>query len=260
MTRARALKEIIRIRAARTGERYTTARRHVLSSLQPRTPNPLTLTPRPVPVVRPLAKAAATRGAVSDEKSLEKTGYDLDHWFEVLDKFGAVEKGHTAAARLLYDVHKVPGWYAQGITVAYERVRGVRGVNQRCDGDYEVSASKVVSASVTDVVKALTAPRLRKRWASGLDAPLVTALAAALDHKASKGIIVRPDGLGRYRYKWGNTTVQLYLQPKPGGKVSVVATNGKLADAAMVEARRAQWREMLNALARLYPATKKRAV
>ena len=33
MTRAKALKNVIRARAAKTGERYTTARRHVLSEL-----------------------------------------------------------------------------------------------------------------------------------------------------------------------------------------------------------------------------------
>ena len=33
MTRARALKQVIRARAAKTGERYTTARRHILKEL-----------------------------------------------------------------------------------------------------------------------------------------------------------------------------------------------------------------------------------
>ena len=33
MTRARALKQVIRARAAKTGERYTTARRHILREL-----------------------------------------------------------------------------------------------------------------------------------------------------------------------------------------------------------------------------------
>ena len=36
MTRARALKHTIRARAAKTGERYTTARRHVLRELNQR--------------------------------------------------------------------------------------------------------------------------------------------------------------------------------------------------------------------------------
>ena len=34
MTRARTLKQVIRARAAKTGERYTTARRHVLNDLR----------------------------------------------------------------------------------------------------------------------------------------------------------------------------------------------------------------------------------
>ena len=38
MTRARALKQIIRTRAARTGERYTTARRHVLKTIEANVP------------------------------------------------------------------------------------------------------------------------------------------------------------------------------------------------------------------------------
>jgi len=38
--------------------------------------------------------------------------------------------------------------------------------------------------------------------------------------------------------------------PKPGGKVSLVVTNSKLAGASMVEERRALWRTAVNALAR----------
>ena len=106
MTRARALKQVIRARAAKTGERYTTARRHVLKDLQGRAA-PST---RPRSTTPPRAAAAgSSKGSVSDAKSLEKTGHGLDHWFEVLDRFGAVEKGHTAAARHLYEAHHIDG-------------------------------------------------------------------------------------------------------------------------------------------------------
>ena len=90
----------------------------------------------------------------------------------------------------------------------------------------------------------------------GVDARLVKALSSALDSPASKGIVVRADGLGRYRYKWGDTTVQLYLLPKAGGKLSIVATNSKLAEGTMVEERRAQWRKALDALAQLFSQSK----
>jgi hypothetical protein len=248
MTRARALKQVIRARAAKTGERYTTARRYVLKDLQQRTapsaPPRSTTAPRS-------AAAGSSKGSVSDAKSLEKTGHGLDHWFDVLDRFGAVEKGHTAAARHLHDAHHVDGWYAQGITVAYERARGVRALNQRCDGEYEVSVSKVVAADTTDVIKAFTETRRRRRWVEGVDGRLVSALSAALDSPAPRGFVVRADGQARFRYKWDGTTVQLYLLPKPGGKVSVVVTNTKLPGAAMVEERRKQWRMALRAVAAL---------
>jgi hypothetical protein len=246
MTRARALKKVIRARAAKTGERYTAARRHVLKELQQQT----SASSRPTgAAAKRAAASSSTKGSVSDAKSLEKTGHGLDHWFSVLDRFGAVEKGHTAAARHLYEAHHVEGWYAQGITVAYERARGVRVLNQRCDGEYEVSVSKVVAAGTAEVIRAFTEPLRRQRWAAGVDPSLVGAIAAAIDGPAPKGFVVRPDGQARFRYKWDDTTVQLYVLPKPGGKVSLVATNTKLPAAAMVDARRAQWRTALAKIA-----------
>lgn len=249
MTRARALKQTIRARARKTGERYTTARRHVLKEAGQRPVSsiaPASSAPKPAP--RPAAVAPA-KGGVSPARVLEKTGQPLDYWFDVLDRFGAVEKGHTAAARHLYEAHAVPGWYAQGITVAFERARGVRAVNQRYDGEFEVSVSKVLTAGTAKVLEAFTDARQRRRWAEAADKGLERALAAAFDGSASKAFVVRPDGQGRFRFKWDDTTVQLYLAPKPGGKVSLVATNTKLAGQSMVDERRRQWRVALTALA-----------
>ncbi len=231
MTRARALKQAIRARAAKTGERYTTARRHLVA-------------PAPAAPAPP-----ASKGALSDSKTLEKTGHGLEHWFAVLDSFGAVEQGHTAAARHLHDAHQVDGWYAQGITVAYERARGVRAVNQRVDGAFEVSASKVLAGDTASVIAAFTDPRRRCQWIGSADHQLAKALSSALTDKSSKGFVVRPDGQARFRYKWDGTTVQFYLLPKAGGKVSLAVQHTKLTEARAVNERRAQWEEAFAALA-----------
>jgi hypothetical protein len=98
-TRARAIKAVVRARAAKTGERYTTARRHVLRELN-----------SPASPASP-ASPPSTKGGLSDKKSIEKTGHDLAHWFAILDRFGAIAKGHTASTELLYKQHNVPGWY-----------------------------------------------------------------------------------------------------------------------------------------------------
>lgn len=247
MTRARALKHVIRARAAKTGERYTTARRHVLNRLKLVTTNEPSRAPEPRGPAATRAKGKRD-SPISEAKFIAKTGHGFDHWFAVLDKFDGVKKGHTASARHLYEAHGVDGWYAQGITVAYERARGVRVANQRCDGAFEVSVSKTIPGDAKAIVAALTDPN-RRRQIKSSDATLVPALAHALAAPKSKGFVIRPDGLGRYRYKWGDTTVQFYLVPKPGNKVSVTVTNMNLANSGAVEERRAVWREMLHSLA-----------
>src|SRR5688572_28123798 len=243
MTRARALKHTIRARAAKTGERYTTARRHVLRELSEKAP-----AARVAPVA-PVTPAKTPKGAISDASVLKKTGHDLAHWCAVLDKFGAVEKGHTASARHLYETHGVDGWYAQGITVSYERERGVRGVNQRCDGAWEVSVSKTVTATTAQLVKAFTDARKRNDWISEADPKLAKAMADGVADKKSKGFVVRPDGLARFRYRWDGTIVQLYAYPKPGGKMALTVQHTKLADGDAVERYRGQWKTAFNLLA-----------
>jgi len=240
MTRARALKQVIRARAAKTGERYTTARRHILRELKPNSP---------AAPVAPVAPAKTTKSVMSDAAFLKKTGHGLDHWFAVLDRFGAVEKGHTAAARHLHETHGVDGWYAQGITVSYERERGVRAVHQRLNGQFEVSVSKTLNATAKQVAKAFSDARTRAAWISEADATLAAALAKGLADRKSKGFVIRPDGLGRFRYKWNDTTVQLYLTPKSKEKISVVVTQMKLPSADSVELQRRQWKTALGLLA-----------
>jgi hypothetical protein len=252
MTRARALKQIIRARAAKTGERYTSARRHVLNNLEASVRGP-----RPTAAPDKTPEAAAqppAKGSVSDATSRAKTGHGLDHWFAVLDTFDGVAKGHTASARHLYDDHNVPGWYAQGITVAYERARGARTLHQRMSGEYEVSVTKTVNGDTRTVARAFTDAKRRGKWLPAADAELGSALIAALKAKLSKGFVIRPDGMGRYRYKWGKTTVQFYLIPKGTDRTSVVVSHLKLQDAAAVETSRGQWRAALAALARLFTA------
>jgi hypothetical protein len=261
MTRARAFKKVIRARAAKTGERYTTARRHVLSEIQRTARAPMvdvnkTTTVATPAVVTPIDIPTVTKGTVSDARAREKTGHGLDYWFNVLDRFGAVDKGHSAAARHLFDVHGVSGWYAQGITVAYERARGVRAVNQRCDGAFEVSVSKVLPAATATVIKAIADTRNRRRWASNVDPQLVKALSSALSGKNSRGFVVRPDGLARFRYKWDDTTVQFYVVPKTAAKVSLTVQHTKLATAETVDERREQWRGAFTALAEYVRAAK----
>jgi hypothetical protein len=242
MTRHRALKQSIRARAAKTGERYTTARRHVLRELNP----PAGASNAPLQAKNPAA--AATKGGLSNAKTIEKTGHDLAHWFDVMDRFGGAEKDHTTLTKHLYDKYDLPGWYCQGIVVAYERARGKRVINQKCDGSFEVSVSKVIAANVPALVKMLSDAKLRKRWTAKADAALVKALEAGLKDSRSKGFVLKPNGEARHRYKWDGMTVQFNVYPKGADKTSIVAQQ-TLPGAAAVEPFRALWKAAFAAIA-----------
>ena len=71
-------------------------------------------------------------------------------------------EGHQIA-RWLNEVHQVDGWWAQSITVGYERARGMRAVYQKADG-FAASASKTVGVPVERLYAAFADEALRARW------------------------------------------------------------------------------------------------
>jgi hypothetical protein len=246
MTTQKKLKKAIRTRAQKTGESYSAARRQVLQARRKRSA-PRAVAP-PFPPSRAAGKpVSVTKGAVSDATVVKKTGHDLAHWFAVLDKLASA-KGHTDRARFLYEEHGVPGWHAQGITVAYERARGLRVPYQSCDGDFQVTVSKAVGATAAQVVAVLSDTRRRAAWLSGADGELARALEAAFKGPKPRAFKVRDAMNAHLRYPWDGTTVEIRVTGKVKGSTTVAVGNMKLTDTEMVEDRRARWRAALNAL------------
>lgn len=231
MTQQKKLKKAIRARSEKTGESYTSARRQILLAREE---------PPPPPAPKPPAK----RG-ISDESVLKKTGHGLDHWFGILDAFGGMTRGHTAMAAHLHKEHGIPGWHSQGITVAYERARGLREMNQACTGKFQVSVSKTVPATVAEVVEALQSTA----WLQGADPGLAQALDAAFTGDKPREVKTKGSDYAWLRFPWDGRTVEIRITGKPKG-ASVVADNSDLPDSALVEQRRAQWRAALEGLKR----------
>jgi hypothetical protein len=252
MTQQKKLKQAIRTRSEKTGESYTAARRQVLAALEKSSQPSPAPEPPPAPVapletVPTAPETKPPRGGVSDKSIREKTGHGFDHWFAVLDAFGAADKGHTAIAAHLYNEHGVPGWHSQGIAVAYERARGLRQVNQSCAGTFQVSVTKSVPASVAEVVDALTNAERRAAWLEGADPALVEALDAAFIGPKPREVKTKGSDNAWVRYPWGDSRIEIRITGKPKG-ASVVADNQKLDGPEHVEERRAQWRAALEGL------------
>jgi len=82
-------------------------------------------------------------------ESIEKaTNKPWEQWVSELDASGARKLSHKELARILYDQldGKIDnhGWWAQGITVAYEQHIGKRIPGQLANGLFELSVSKTI--------------------------------------------------------------------------------------------------------------------
>ena len=251
MTQQKKLKKTIRARSEKTGESYAAARRQVLLARDktPQEPQEEKIeTPAPVPEA-PAKAQAKKKGEITDESARKATGHGLDHWFAVLDAFGAAGKGHTAAAAHLARDHGVPGWHAQGITVAFERSRGLREMNQSCTGKFQVSVTKTVPVPVARVVEALKDAGQRAAWLADADPGLAQAFEAALSGDKPREVKSKGDDLAWLRFKWDGSSVEMRITGKSTG-ASVAVGNEDLPDAALVEPRRAMWKVALEGLRR----------
>lgn len=233
MTQGKKLKRRIRERAARTGESYAAARRHVLNEVDDAREE------------RSREGAAEARrqpatGAVTEVRCIEVTGHGFDHWIAVLDRFGAAKQGHAASARHLQHDHGLSAWYAQSLTVVYERARGLRVCNEG-SGGFQVSVSRVLPAPYEAARRYLVDPAARDTWLDEVDVGVAEQIRAADLRSRDDAVWVR--------LRFPESRVELRISAK-GEKSSTVARVEQLPDAEAVEPARAAWRSVLEALKR----------
>lgn len=178
----------------------------------------------------PAAKSSISSAAVE-----AKTGKPLESWFRLLDKAKANTWPHRETAAWLHAAHALPGWWCQMITVEYERARGLREVNQKCNGQFAASASKTLPVPVASLYHAWNNTRLRAQWLGGAKLTVRT----ATENKSMR--ITWPDG----------SSVNVNFWNKGPAKSQVSIDHDKLPDAAAVAQSKAHWKEALARLSTL---------
>jgi hypothetical protein len=171
---------------------------------------------------------------IGDKAVREKTGKGWDDWFAVLDEAGAAEKTHAEIAILLGEEHGMPGWWAQTVTVEYERARGLREEHERPEG-YQVGASKTIGVPVAEVWRAWEDPELRKRWLPHAELSLRTA--------------TEPRTM---RFDWGEGgRVVAYFEEDEKAKTRLSVQHELLPDSEAAERWKTFWRVRVAALKEL---------
>ena len=172
---------------------------------------------------------------MSDEALLRGSGKLIAEWLRILDGWGATAHTHTEIARWLVAEHGIGGWWAQGVTVAYERARGMRAMHQRPDG-YSVSVSRTIAAPAGATLAAFGSASRRRRWLP--DAPMRQRRTTAANSA---------------RFDWAEppSRVGVLLTPKGVARTQVTVTHERLPGAGDIERMRTHWRGRLAALKEL---------
>jgi hypothetical protein len=211
MTRQESLKRRIRQRMEKTGERYTAARHHLLGETQ--------------------GRRWISTPETSEESVREATGRGWDEWCDVIEASPVAEADHGATAAYLIDEVGVDGWWAQAVTVGFERITGRRLPHQRPDGTFTVSKSKTLDLD-RDELKALL-----------LDDEAHADLFPGLETE----IRSRP-GSRDPRIALGGGSALFSLDPTDDGRVRLTVSHERLPRPEDVERWREYWGEWLEAL------------
>lgn len=169
---------------------------------------------------------------LSNEKLVEATGRNWDEWLELLDRAGAIKRTHTEIARWLTEEQGVAGWWAQSITVGYERARGLREPGQRADG-WSVTASKTIEVPVEKVFAAFEKESIRDEWLPEAELHLRTATAPV-----------------SARYDWGDGSTRLIVsfESLEPARSRVALEHERLPDSEVAERMKIWWRERVGVL------------
>jgi hypothetical protein len=218
MTSQKDFKRLVRGRMRKTGEAYTAARAHLLKH-------------KPTSASSSANDYARLAGK-SDAIIKERTGCTWERWVKALDRAKAHQWPHREIAKHVMEKYKIPGWWAQTVTVGYERIKGLRAVGQRRDGSYEANKSKTFAVPLSRLYRAFHDTRTRGRWLPGID----LSVRAATPDKSMR--VTWPD----------RTVLVIGFTSKGAGKSQVALQHTKLPDGDTASRLRRYWADRLDAL------------
>ena len=214
MTKQETFKRRVRARMAKTGERYGAARRVLID------------------------RAGNTRGRTwaaepetSDETVRSATNRGWNEWADILDPWPGRSEGHTAMAGYLRDEHGLDGWWAQSVTVGYERISGLRLPYQQPDVTFSAGKWRTVTVDAA----ALRAMLLDDGDRTDLFPGFETELRSRPTSKVLRIAI-------------GPGTAQVAIDPQAGGKTKVSVVHDHLPTTGDVETWKDYWSDWLEAI------------
>ena len=214
MTRNESFKRRVRTRMAKTGEKYSAARRALIEQAQRRDD-----------------RGWASVPEHTDEVVRANTGRGWEQWRELIDSWPRHQDGHTAIAAWLQEEHDLDGWWAQAVTGGWERITGRRLPYQMADGTFTANKSATITTDHDALREMLLEEAGRADLFPGLDPELRS-------RPTSKNVRI---GLEQ-------GVAEINLAPKDHERVTVTVAHAKLDSPAAVKHWKGFWSGWLEAL------------
>jgi len=166
---------------------------------------------------------------MSSEAIRNGTGRTWEEWTALLDAENAASMSHAEIARMVAEKYALDGWWAQGVTVGYEQIKGLRVKGQTSDG-FAANASKTVNVPLERLWRLWGDDALRAQW---LDPALVT-VTTATENKS-------------FRARWNadDTRISADFYAKGEQKSSVALQHSRLPDLEVTAERKSFWKEAM---------------
>jgi uncharacterized protein YndB with AHSA1/START domain len=209
-----------------------------------------------------------------NEQTLKKaTGRSKSEWYGIIRSGGKAEASHKEIADFLHEAHGVSRWWAQEITVEYEKHIGRRVLGQTQDGSFQIGVSRTISASADRVWNLLESAEGIGLITSdpGGDRPSVPAepgqeffeALASLEGQSAAGISIEtttfePGSHVRMRWqrpRWqAHSILQIRVTAKSESKTTLSFHQEKLPSWSDREELQRHWRRVAEEMAELIAA------
>ena len=212
MTRNESFKRRVRARMAKTGEKYGAARRVLIEHGGG-------------------GRDWASQPQHTDAVGVERTGRDWNAWREQIEAWPGHVDGHAAVAAWLQSEHALGGWWAQAVTVGWERISGRRLAHQMEDGTFTANASATITTDEAALREMLLDEDGRADLFPGMGAELRS-------RPTSKNV----------RVGFGDTIAEVAITPKDEARLTITVQHVKLPSVDEVPHWKAFWSEWITAL------------
>ena len=163
---------------------------------------------------------------VESQRVVDATGRGWDEWCDIVDDWPGHEQGHAAVAAWLESEHGVSAWWAQTITIGWERITGRRLPGEMPDGTFTANRSKTVVVDHAELRENLLDGDGREKLFPGRSTELRS-------KPSAKAI----------RIGFADTVATISLTSKGDGRVAVSVQHAKLAAPADIDLWKIYWDE-----------------